>query len=678
MKKVHVVFKTHLDLGFTDLAANVLDNYNNNYIPRAVELAFELNEDTDKPKFIWTTGSYLIAQYLDSQPEEKIAKLCSAIERGYISWHGLPVTFHSEAAGKFIFEEALRVTEILDQRFNRKTISAKMTDVPGHTKGIVPILAKQGIKFMHIGMNGVSAIPDVPRNFIWECDDEQLIIAYSDDYGTDIEIEGCDDILVFAHTHDNSGPQSKDKILNVYTELEQKYPGYQISASTIDAYVEALLASDYKLPVITEEIGDTWIHGVASDPHKMREYNILSSLMESWLEVGTVSRDEDYYQSVITNMMLVPEHTWGMDIKRFFSDYKNYSKQDFKQARATNAIDDQALTFRYQDVAIATKPEMQYTSFEWEDRSYQLYESSWQEQRLYITNALDALPPQLRATAKEQLQPSQIEPSGERVKCYSPLVIGDFTVMFDNSGAICSLIKDDVEYAGDHNSLFKVEYTVVGNDSYEKLRMSYLRDLDKHFWAIDFLKPGLELQNEIVNTKSVALIADAITTESNKVYVDGYISSVYKEKFGAPRRVVIEYTFTNKIEVTIKLSDKEASRYPEIISVALNPRVNNSSRYTISKLGSQINPGDVVGNGSKIMHGIDNAIGYRAADKQFTIKAIDSRIMSIGQIDNLDFKKKSVEIDKGFYFHLLNTTWGTNFTMWYEDEIEASFELSFE
>lgn len=58
MKKVHVVFKTHLDLGFTDLASNVLDNYNSSYIPRAMDLAFELNEGQEKPNFIWTTGSY--------------------------------------------------------------------------------------------------------------------------------------------------------------------------------------------------------------------------------------------------------------------------------------------------------------------------------------------------------------------------------------------------------------------------------------------------------------------------------------------------------------------------------------------------------------------------------------------------------------------------------------------
>ncbi len=36
---VHVVFKTHLDIGFTDLAENVVSKYVNEFIPKAIETA---------------------------------------------------------------------------------------------------------------------------------------------------------------------------------------------------------------------------------------------------------------------------------------------------------------------------------------------------------------------------------------------------------------------------------------------------------------------------------------------------------------------------------------------------------------------------------------------------------------------------------------------------------------
>ncbi len=39
VKKVHVIFKTHLDIGFTDLAANVVDKYMYTFIPQALSLS---------------------------------------------------------------------------------------------------------------------------------------------------------------------------------------------------------------------------------------------------------------------------------------------------------------------------------------------------------------------------------------------------------------------------------------------------------------------------------------------------------------------------------------------------------------------------------------------------------------------------------------------------------------
>lgn len=677
MAKVHVVFKTHLDLGFTDFAVDVLENYNQNYIPRAVEMAFELNQDSDKPMFIWTTGSYLIWQYLKTQPEEQVNRLIEAIENGYISWHGLPVTFHAEAAGELIFDQSMKITKELDQQFGTNTISSKMTDVPGHTKGIVPLLANNGIKFLHIGMNGVSAIPDVPENFIWEHEGSKVIVSYSYDYGTDIQIEGCDDVLVFAHTHDNSGPQSKEKIMAEYQKIKAKYPGYEISASTIDNYVQALLQSELKIPTVTEEIGDTWIHGIASDPAKMRDFNILEQLMKKWLEQEVVSTTDDFYNKFIYSMMLIPEHTWGMDIKRYFSDYKNYAKEDFITAREANAINDEALTFRYGDIGAATKPEMKYTSHEWEDRTYSMYEQSWKEQRNYIKEAIEVLPVNLKQEAIQALTIKSITTSGEQIKPFESVNINGYTVQINQHGALSSLVKDSVEYASSENELFKLQYSVIGNDSYEKLRTNYLRDLDKHFWAVDFFKPGIELQNKIVNTQTFDAYVSKITKHGDSLVVSGYLSSQATEEYGAPREITIEYTFKEKVEINIQLANKDAIRYPEIISLAVNPNVNNSSRYLFEKLGTDINPLDVVSNGSKLVHSLDHRIKYAATDKVFNINAIDSRIVSVGQIDNLDFQKKATNINNGFYFHLLNTTWGTNFTMWYEEDINAKFEIEF-
>ena len=51
---VHVVFKTHLDVGFTDLAKRVVQRYHEVHIPRAVALARQLRES------VGNTGPYKI------------------------------------------------------------------------------------------------------------------------------------------------------------------------------------------------------------------------------------------------------------------------------------------------------------------------------------------------------------------------------------------------------------------------------------------------------------------------------------------------------------------------------------------------------------------------------------------------------------------------------------------
>ena len=66
-KTIHLVFKTHLDIGFTNLARRVRQQYHEHFIPQALETGEHFHgEDPGNPRFIWTTGSWLIADYLAS------------------------------------------------------------------------------------------------------------------------------------------------------------------------------------------------------------------------------------------------------------------------------------------------------------------------------------------------------------------------------------------------------------------------------------------------------------------------------------------------------------------------------------------------------------------------------------------------------------------------------------
>ena len=154
-KTVYVVSKTHLDLGYTNLAERVVDKYLEKYIPNAIQIAKEVN--TDGKKFVWTLGSWLIDRALRDDDEKRARELDEACRRGDIVAHAMPFTVQSELEDVTLFEDGLKIIKELDKRFGRNTIAAKMTDVPGHTIGIVPLLAKHGIKMLHIGVNSTSA-----------------------------------------------------------------------------------------------------------------------------------------------------------------------------------------------------------------------------------------------------------------------------------------------------------------------------------------------------------------------------------------------------------------------------------------------------------------------------------------------------------------------------------------
>ena len=62
-----------------------------------------------------------------------------------------------------------------------------MTDVPGHTAGLVDVLVANGIKFLHLGCNPASMYPNVPTLFWWESKNgNRVLTMYNSVYGSDL------------------------------------------------------------------------------------------------------------------------------------------------------------------------------------------------------------------------------------------------------------------------------------------------------------------------------------------------------------------------------------------------------------------------------------------------------------------------------------------------------------
>ena len=177
---------------------------------------------------------------------------------------------------------ALSLSKSLDSRFSKETIAAKMTDVPGHTLALVPYLAEAGIRFLHLGVNGGSPLPDVPRLFRWRSPTgEEVVVQYDASYGSSEPIGELEDLLVIENSADNMGPPSEAEVVETFRRLRREWPDAEILASDLSAYARAILPSAEELPLVEAEIGDTWIHGVGSDPYKVSRFRRILAWIDA-------------------------------------------------------------------------------------------------------------------------------------------------------------------------------------------------------------------------------------------------------------------------------------------------------------------------------------------------------------------------------------------------------------
>lgn len=657
LQRIHVIYKTHLDVGFTDFSANVIRNYFQAYIPKAIDLARELRESGSSDRFVWTTGSWLIYEYLEQANSIERNRMEEAIAAGDITWHALPFTTHSENMDSSLFRFGLSLSQELDRRFDKQTIAAKMTDVPGHTRGIVPLLAEAGIQFLHIGVNGASTPPDVPPVFLWQIPGgAQIIVMYhKGSYGDLMVVPGMQDAIAFAHTGDNLGPQSTDQIQAGYQEMRKQFPQSKIFASTMDAFARQLMMVRDTLPVITGEIGDTWIHGAGTDPKKESMYRELSRLRRNWLAMG---EPESSLHGFSRKLMMIPEHTWGLDLKTHLNDWENYAPVDFQVARS--------------------------------QPNFIKMEQSWEEQRDYLRQAIQSLPDSLQAEAKQKL--ARLEPHLPDVQAYQkvddyerPINLGKFVVSVDpQTGCLRHLEMHHLDLAGDDHPIGLFWYEVFSAEDYRRFYRQYcVNKRQTRFWSIpDFTKPGIDPYAPEHKTYLPGLkwmgIQERQIDDLLLLHLEMPPEST--SHHGAPKHIWLQIVFSRQEPVAsfrLQWFEKKAFRLPEALWFSFNPRVKHHRLWRMNKLGHWISPYEVIRNGNRHLHAVgDEGVFHQNSGQKVQIQSLDSVLVAPGEPSLLDFNNQHPNLRNGLHFNLFNNLWGTNFPMWYEENALFRFLLS--
>jgi hypothetical protein len=248
INRVLVMFKCHFDAGFIDTQANVVHRYFAEYFPQAIRTAQQMRQ-AGSNRYVWTTGSWLLYECLEQASPEDRRRMEKAIGDGDIAWHALPFSWQTEMMDRSLISGSLSLSHSLDRRFGRTTTGAKMTDVPGHTRGLIAPLAERGVNFVDIGVNGGSTAAELPPLFVWkDPDGASIVVMYHHDYGSIACVPGSDTAIAVVVRGDNSGPHTPQEIDNIYADLGRRFPSAKIAATNLTEIGNAIQPHRKDLP----------------------------------------------------------------------------------------------------------------------------------------------------------------------------------------------------------------------------------------------------------------------------------------------------------------------------------------------------------------------------------------------------------------------------------------------
>ena len=407
VREVIVVFKTHFDIGYTDMASKITDRYRTTFMDGALDVVDQSQGLPPERQFAWTIPGWPMHKMLQDWPgqtPERQQRIRRAVRDGRFVVHALPFTTHTELLEPEDLVHGLSYASDLSRQSGLELPrDAKMTDVPCHSWILPTLLRHAGVTFLHLGCNAASSSPQVPRLFWWIGPDGSRVLTMytAESYGTGL-VPPADwpyrTWLALIHTGDNQGPPTPAEVAAIFQQAQQKLPGVRVRIGRLADFADAILAENAALPEIRGDMPDTWIHGPLCDPAGARTARqvrplitatgALATTLQLW---GVTSPASDTALAQARELsLLYGEHTWGGSLAWVTS----YSRQTpfwygnaFREERAAGR--------------------------------FARLEASWDEHSGYIAQAQRLLEPALDATLRSLAD--AVQTAGERIVVYNPL-----------------------------------------------------------------------------------------------------------------------------------------------------------------------------------------------------------------------------------------------------------------
>ncbi|NLR80873.1 hypothetical protein [Chitinophaga eiseniae] len=729
---IWVVFKTHFDLGFTDLPENVFRRYREEMMDNALTVIEKSATLPPEKHFAWTVSGWpLYAQILGPlQTPERRARIEKAIKSGALVVHGLPFTTHTESLDYEDLVRGLGYSTAITRKYGLPTtISAKMTDVPSHSWIMPTLLHHAGIKFLQLGCNPASQYPRFPELFWWEGPDGSKILCnYTSLYGSDIrptENWPCKNYLAMQMTGDNHGPPSSQEIDKLLAYAAKEMPGVKIHFGTLDDFAKAVLAEHPDLPTVKGDCPDTWIHGIQSNPRETKiARNIrplesaldgLNTQMQCWgISTSPLSEKlaKAYEQS-----LLYGEHTWGMNAEygprySYGDDWKKWMDEAAAEPLPENG-----------NYATLKNSDAHNTA----TGSKRKWLRSYDEKRQYILNTNDIVDKELHQ--RLDMLAAAVNKSGKRIVIYNPLpwtrsgmienpsekgsycyikdvppsgyvsysldelkaqsVTTDektefstpyFNVVFDlTRGGISSLIeKSTGRQLVDTSSTY-----VIGQFLHERFST---HEVNKWFNAYSRIKEGWGLNDlgkpgmiDASKAPYLAFTPRAWKINVAHTNVTDIVTLTTTETSGFATNYTLTFTFprnTAYVDVSWAVTAKTADKQPEGGWLCFPFNVKQPT-FTIGRLGGPVNPAtDIIPGCNRYLMAVNSGVSVTQPDQSgMALSSADAPLISPGEPGLWKYSMDYVPKVPAVFVNLYNNMWNTNFPLWQDGSWSESVRI---
>ncbi|MDR1271085.1 MAG: hypothetical protein LBK82_16345 [Planctomycetaceae bacterium] len=380
--EIHLIHQTHLDIGYTHTQVEILERQVQS-LKDALKYIEETKNYPDDAKFKFhPEGMWAVEEFMRrANDEEKTAFIQAAKNRNI----HLDVMYAQAMTGMYSDEELF---ELMGSaiRFGRKYSieidSAMQTDVPGYTWGLVPVLAKCGIKYMTMGPNAGHRVGRLyywgEKPFYWESPSgKERVLCYLADTGyhqfhgkpvghriSETEIfnilDGKDwlphsdkprtflyDLIPLRYGIEGDNGRPNRVVSDVVKEWNEKYAYPKLTLSRNSDFMKELeMRYGKEFPVVRGDYTPYWEDGAASTSvATMRNRDAKRSLIAAET-AWAIKQPQEYFKRVTdfdaawTDIIMYDEHTWGAhnSISEPDSDFVK-QQDDYKQAFAQRAFD---------------------------------------------------------------------------------------------------------------------------------------------------------------------------------------------------------------------------------------------------------------------------------------------------------------------------------------------------